>query len=269
MIDSDDDPDEWRRQSIVKHGNNLPCGLTPMEHVHLAVAASQLPQVLAIPEELLLNMQWLFNLPMDEGHVAAASQKEETPLSDKVHCDMVDAYRRRVVSGWYEQAAKLHQNTIAWIANAPRSLYPAVKEWNGPLIDHLCKAAGHADSFLVRDLQQGFPMVGEIEVYDVSARPKSKVDLTCNTVEELWTRRKTSNRKLFFSVTEDLNSQDIWDAVAAEVKYGAMTAPTPEASPEDLNDCVVSRRFMVEQITEKHGQQVQAFRQIDHLTESA
>ena len=47
-----------------------------------------------------------------------------------------------------------------------------------------------------------------------------------------------------------------------------MTAPTPVASPEELCDCVVSRRFMVEQIKEKHDQQVQAFRQIDHLTES-
>ena len=72
MIDSDDDPDEWRRQSMVKHGNNLPCGLTPMEHVHLAVTASQLPQVLAIPEELLSNIQWLFNLPAQESHDATA-----------------------------------------------------------------------------------------------------------------------------------------------------------------------------------------------------
>ena len=69
-------------------------------------------------------------------------------------------------------------------------------------------------------------------------------------------------------MTEDPNSQEIWDAVAEEVKYGAMTPPTPVTSPEDLNDCVVSRRFMVEQVKEKHGQQVQAFRQIDHLTES-
>ena len=83
---------------------------------------------------------------------------------------------------------------------------------------------------MVRDLQQGFPMVGEIEVYDVSARPKSKVDLTCNTVDELWTRRKANNRRLFFSVTEDPNSQEIWDAVAEEVKYGAMTPDSSDFS---------------------------------------
>ena len=73
LTDSEDDPDEWRRQSMVNHGNNFACGLTPMEHVHLAVTASKQPQVLAIPEELLLNMQRLFNLPMDEGHAAASS----------------------------------------------------------------------------------------------------------------------------------------------------------------------------------------------------
>ena len=152
--------------------------LTPMEHVHLAVTASQLPQALAIPEELLSNIQWLFNLPAEESHDATAFELDEIPRADEAHCDMIDAYKRRVVSGWYEQAAVLHQTTIAWIANTPSTLYPAIKEWNRPLIDHLCRASGHADSSLVRDLQQGFPMVGEIEVYDVSARPKSKAELS-------------------------------------------------------------------------------------------
>ena len=45
-------------------------------------------------------------------------------------------------------------------------------------------------------------MVGEIAPYEVSARPKSKVDLSHTTVDELWTKRKANNRKLFFSVTE-------------------------------------------------------------------
>ena len=143
LTDSEDDPDEWRRQSMVNHGNNFACGLTPLEHVHFAVAASKQPQVLAIPEELLLNMQRLFNIPVDEEHAEASSKKEETPQSDEAHRDMINAYARKAVSGWYDQAAKLHQTTIAWIANAPMRLFPAVKEWNGPLIDHLCKAVGH------------------------------------------------------------------------------------------------------------------------------
>ena len=99
----------------------------------------------------------------------------------------------------------------------------------------------------------------------MSARPKSKVNLTSYTVSELWAEREANNRKLFFSVSEDLNSKEIWDAVKDEVAYGAMTAPTPVTSPEELDDCVVSRRFMVEQIKEKNGQQVQAFRQIDRV----
>ena len=77
-------------------------------------------------------------------------------------------------------------------------------------------------------------MVGEIKAYGVSARPKSKVDLTSNTVNKLWAEREANNRKFFFSVSGDLNRQEIWDAVTDEVTYGAMTAPTPVASPEDL-----------------------------------
>ena len=142
LTESDDDPEEWRRQSMVTHGNNFPCGLTPTEHVYLAVTASQLRQALEIPEELLLNIQWLFNLPVEEGHEATAPELEEAPLADEqAHRDMVDAFRNEVVSGWYTQAAKLHQTTIAWIANAPKRIFPAVQEWNGPLIDHLCKAS--------------------------------------------------------------------------------------------------------------------------------
>ena len=56
--------------------------------------------------------------------------------------------------------------------------------------------------------------------------------------------------------------------MAEDVSYGAMTVPVPVASPDDIRDCVVSRRFMVEQVKEKHGQSILAFRQIDHLTES-
>ena len=171
-----------------------------MEHVHLAVTASQLPQALEIPEELLLNMQWLFNQSVGEGQEATVLEQEETPRADEqTHQKIVDAFRAEVVSGWYAQAARLHQTTIAWIANAPRRIFPAVQEWNGLLIDHLCKASGHEDKSLVRDLQQGFPMVGEIKAYGVSARPKSKVDLTSNTVSKLlchadsWSNRSRRN----------------------------------------------------------------------------
>ena len=64
-------------------------------------------------------------------------------------------------------------------------------------------------------------------------------------------------------MSEDLNSEEIWDAVTDEVAYRAMTAPTPVASLEELDDCVVSRRFMVEQINEKT---VSRYRRSDRLT---
>ena len=59
--------------------------------------------------------------------------------------------------------------------------------------------------------------------------------------------------KIFKSLSEDLNSSEIWDAVAEEVKHGAMTEPTQVESVEDISDCVVSRRFMVEQVKENNG----------------
>ena len=128
-------------------------------------------------------------------------------MDEQTHQKMLDAFRAEVVSGWYAQAERLHQTTIAWTANAPRQIFPAVQEWNGPLVDYLCKASGHEDNSLVHDLQQGFPMVGEIKAHRVSARPKSKVDLTSNTVSKLWAERESNNRKLFESVSDDLNSQ--------------------------------------------------------------
>ena len=60
LTDDDDDPEYWRCQNKVTQGNNFPCGLSSMEHVHLSVTASKLPQEFVIPEELLQNMHWLF-----------------------------------------------------------------------------------------------------------------------------------------------------------------------------------------------------------------
>ena len=47
-----------------------------------------------------------------------------------------------------------------------------------------------------------------------------------------------------------------------------MTDPVPITTLQDVSNCVGSRRFMVQQIKEKQGQKVLAYRQIDHLTES-
>ena len=47
-----------------------------------------------------------------------------------------------------------------------------------------------------------------------------------------------------------------------------MTAPGPITTPQDVSDCVASRRFMVQQVKEKQSQKILAYRQIDHLTES-
>ena len=47
-----------------------------------------------------------------------------------------------------------------------------------------------------------------------------------------------------------------------------MTDPVPITTRQDVSNCVGSCRFMIQQIKEKQGQKVLAYRQIDHLTES-
>ena len=51
-----------------------------------------------------------------------------------------------------------------------------------------------------------------------------------------------------------------------EWKIGATTPP--QQLVDVPVDCVGSRRFLVEQVNEKQGQGIIAFRQTDHLTES-
>ena len=56
--------------------------------------------------------------------------------------------------------------------------------------------------------------------------------------------------------------------MAEEVTLGAMEAAVPVTNFHEVDNCVGSRRFMVEQSKVKQGQQVLAYRQIDHLTKS-
>ena len=164
LTDTDDGPKHWR---TVKYCNFLPCGLTLLEHVHLALGASKLPVELNIPEDLLTNIKRLFNHSM-------AAEHDEPQVDDVEHREMVDAFRDAVMAEWRGKVADLHQATIAWIGNAPSRISPAVQGWNGPFIDYLCKKSGHSDLTLVHDLQHGLPMIGKIPPYGVSARTKLK-----------------------------------------------------------------------------------------------
>ena len=127
-----------------------------------------------------------------------------------------------MVADWRGKVADLHQTTIAWIANAPSRILPAVQGWNGPFIDYLCQKSGHSDPTLVHDLQHGFPMIGSIPPYGISARTKLTVDTTGPNVKEVWSSRKVSNHKLVQEIAEDVNSEEIFNAVLEEVTLGAM-----------------------------------------------
>ena len=203
--------------SKVVHGNNLPRGLSPLEQVRLAVTASKLPQELAIPEELLHNIHWFFGQPME-------ATQDEVRLDEQAHREMVDAFRSKVVSDWHAQVERLHHTTIAWMANSPSQISAAVQQWKGPFVDYLIQTSGHADLHLVRDLQQGFTMMGNIPAYGISAKPKAKIEDIGPAVNEVWAHRgfnNNNNNEILQSLSEDANINEIWDTVAEEVAYGA------------------------------------------------
>ena len=174
----------------VVQGNNLPCGLSPLEHVHLSVTASKVPQELPIDEELLHNIRWLFGQP--------SGAHEAAQLEELAHREMVDDFRSKAVSEWLAQAHRLRYATVAWVANSPIQISSAVQQWNGPLIDHLMQSSGHEDSLLVH-LQQGFPMLGSIPAYGISSRPAAKTSDDGPTVNDVWANKERSNGELFRS----------------------------------------------------------------------
>ena len=92
----DDRDSEPEQDNKVVHGNNFRRDLSPLEHVHLSVAASKLPQELPIAEELLHNIRWLFGQTR-EAHDAAQ-------LEEQAHREMVDDFRSKAVSEWRAQA---------------------------------------------------------------------------------------------------------------------------------------------------------------------
>ena len=145
ISDSDED------SLMVPHGNSLSKGLTPLEHVHLSVLASQRPRALKIPEQMLLNIKALFHL-----------SPENMDTDQATHASVIDDFRGKVVKGWFDEVKRLHRKTAAWAAKAPYRIAEPVGQWNGPFIAHLIKVSGHKDPSLVHDLLNGFPMIGTL-----------------------------------------------------------------------------------------------------------
>ena len=82
----------------------------------------------------------------------STSMEQEESQDDEVeHREMVNAFASKVVADLRNQVADLHQTIIAWLANAPNRILPAVQGWNGPFIDYLCLKSGQpnllCDSF--------------------------------------------------------------------------------------------------------------------------
>ena len=90
---SDDGAEEWSLLTVVPNGNGPLVGLLPLEHVQLAIVASRIPQDEPIPDDILANLHWLFNIP------AVQSMDLETRGADvENHCEMLDKFRSEVVA---------------------------------------------------------------------------------------------------------------------------------------------------------------------------
>ena len=137
--------------------------------------------------------------------------KDEARLDERSRREMVDAFRSKVVSEWHAQVEIIHHTTIAWMANSPSQIFEAVQQWNGPFVDYLIQTSGHADLHLVRDLQQGLTMIGNIPAYGISARPKTKIDDIGPVVNEVWAHRGFNNNKLL---------QSDWQVVVTQSSIG-------------------------------------------------
>ena len=73
------------------------------------------------------------------------------------------------------------------------------------------------------DLLHGFPMFGRIPAYGISARTKLKVHMSGPSVEEVWSKRKTNNRRLLQSLTEDRKSEEIFKVVGPSLSQAPKT----------------------------------------------
>ena len=83
LFGDDEDP---ARPTTVTNGNGLPRRLLPLEHVQLAIAASRIPQEQSIPEDILENLYWLFNIPFERGENLHSNAAEE-----EKHREMVES----------------------------------------------------------------------------------------------------------------------------------------------------------------------------------
>ena len=89
------------------------------------------------------------------------------------HLNMVDQHRYAVTSSWERQADRLRWARTAWLANTPISDKAAAACWNGTLVDNLSELTNFEDRTISKDLQQGFPIIGHLPCYGVSAKQQN------------------------------------------------------------------------------------------------
>ena len=225
---------------VVPHGLGAPCGLSHMQHVAFALKAVH-PAAVPIVFEPDLEEAVKFE---------CLSSVEE-----------IQEFREQQLKQIMYFAVQLEHERSLWVQGAPPALHDLVRRIHGPLLRCLANMAGiEADDF-VNDLQQGFPLVGQLPRCEGGS--EEGVFQAGMTVAELRENRAVINRCVVNAVKELPFSHDVTPQVLDDAELGAMTQPRLLV-PRDLESLTLTRRIPVRELRAKGWRT----RVVDHETES-
>ena len=180
----------------------------------------------------------------------------------------IDDFRRRKLAELIAKAKDMSDAQAFWASGAEQGNRTVVEKIHGPLLSWcLQEACGGEKLFeqLCQDLQQGFPLVGDLPPCEGSRShglPKS-FPRERLTESDLRKDRKKFNDSVMQAVKPMPFSEDILPATIADWEQGFMSEPRP-LTAQDLLDKTVTRRIPVRE-ERSEGWRT---RIVDHETES-
>ena len=179
----------------VPNGGGFVKGLNEMEHVEWA---ESVPHGSCVAPPTL-----------SRGLVNAMEYEAMRPPS------LVDEDRRKIIQSWLREHERLTPARMAWTAAAPPMISGLVSQLNGPFMSYLIEETGYEDAHLVKDCQQGFPIVGELNFIGVgtSYKPVSKPDIM---PDDFWQMRGDINN----DICVDVEGECSWKECAREYVAG-------------------------------------------------
>lgn len=225
---------------LVPHGLGALVGLSPLQHVDFSLALK---------------------------HPAGSLQVLDSDLQEAINFECahtvedIHNFRQQQLQKVLQAVDQLHAERMQWTQDSPAEVQLLTSRIHGPLWRCLLAMAGvEAGSFL-RDLQLGFPLVGELPPCEGSS--KSEVFKAGMTVQQLRQNRVALNQNVLAAVKELPFSEDISPQVYDDFFLGAMTVPRL-LTPSDVESVTLTRRIPVRELRAKGWRT----RVVDHESES-